>query len=133
MAKSTALARPIVIAMPRRGRARRAARAIRHYGGRAVRRVGRAGARHLPATGIAIAAAAVGWAESKGYLDKLPTIGGSRAFTIALAGYAATRWSRNAHVRMAGMAAIAAGAFDWGKVQGGGTSGLDEASGGGDY
>lgn len=79
--------------------------------------------------GLGLAGAAVGYAQAKGYLDKLPTIGGSRALTIALAGYAATRFSTNAHIRMAGLAAIVAGGFDWGRVQGGGTSGLDDTAG----
>src|SRR5947207_15796356 len=119
MAKFGALARPVVIQMPRRsgGRFRRTRRA-----GRAIGRVARSGARrgkaHLPAVGIALAAAAVGYAEAKGYLDRIPTIGGSRALTLALVGYAATRFSHNAHIRMAGIATIAAGGFDWGKVQG---------------
>ena len=84
-----------------------------------------------PAMGLAVGAAAVGYLEAKGTLNKLPAIGGSRALTLAIAGYAATRFVRNPTVRMMGLAAIAAGAFDFGRVHGGGVSGFDGDSGAG--
>lgn len=125
MAKFTrALSRPpVIIAMPRpRGRIRRAySRAAPH-----VRRAGRAGRRALPTVGLALGGAVVGYLQGSGKLDFLPEIGGSKMVTLGLAGYAATRFSRNAHVRGAGMAALAAAAFDFGRVQGGGTSGEDD-------
>ena len=111
---------------PRFGRVRRAGRAF----GRVARAAGRRSKPHLPILGLGVAAAAVGWADSKGWTSKIPTIGGSRALTLAIAGYAATRLTSNKHVRMAGVAAVCAGGFDWGKVQGGGTSGIDDETSG---
>jgi len=123
MAKSLAFARPpIVIAMPRR----RGGGRVRRYASRAVARVRRHGTRALPTVGLALGGAVVGWLQGSGKLDFLPEIGGSKMVTLGLAGYAATRFSRNAHVRGAGMAALAAAAFDFGRVQGGGASGDDE-------
>lgn len=81
--------------------------------------------------GIAVGAAAVGYLEAKGMFKKLPTIGGSQALTIALVGYAATRFVRNPTIRMAGLAAVAAGAFDFGRVHGGGVSGFGDEGGAG--
>ena len=81
--------------------------------------------------GLAVGAAAVGYLEAKGMLKKLPAIGGSQALTLAVAGYAATRFIRNPTIRMMGLAAIAAGAFDFGRVHGGGVSGFDGDSGAG--
>lgn len=119
MAKSRSLAfapRPIIVAMPRRsGRVRRAAgRAVRHF------RRGGAGRRALPTVGIALGGAVAGYLQGSGKLDFLPEIGGSKMVTLGLAGYAATRFVRNPHVRAAGLAALAAAAFDFGRVQGGG-------------
>jgi hypothetical protein len=114
--------RPTVVVMaPRRsGRLRRAgSRAvgvIRRRGGSAVRR-------SLPTVGIALGGAVVGYLQGSGKLDFLPEIGGSKMVTLGLAGYAATRFVRNPHVRAAGLAALASAAFDFGRVQGGGTHG----------
>jgi hypothetical protein len=77
----------------------------------------------MPTVGIALGGAVVGYLQGSGKLDFLPEVGGSRMVTLALAGYAATRFVRNPHVRAAGLAALAAGAFDFGRVQGGGTHG----------
>jgi hypothetical protein len=81
--------------------------------------------------GLALGGAIVGYAEGKGLLKKLPAIGGSPALTVALAGYAVTRFIRNPTARMAGMAAVVAGAFDFGKTHAGGVSGFDGSGGGG--
>jgi hypothetical protein len=81
---------------------------------------------HLPVVGYALTGAAVGYAESKGYLKRLPQIGGSPALTLALAGYALTRFTKNPWFRQAGVAAIIVGGFDFGRQQGsGGVSGLE--------
>jgi hypothetical protein len=77
-----------------------------------------------PTGSMMLAAAGLGWAESKGYLAKLPQIGGSPAVTLGLAGYAATRFSRNTTVRTAGLIGMIVGAFDFGRVQGGGSTSL---------
>lgn len=128
MAKhSRALARRsnvIVVSAPRRGRIRRAARAV----GRGVRHVARnrGGRKQLPVMGLGIMSAVVGWATAKGYLDKLPPIGGSRPVTLGIAGFLAQRYSRNHWVQEAGVAAVVAAAFDLGKVQGGGVSGMED-------
>lgn len=74
---------------------------------------------------MAISGAAVGFAMSKGLLDKLPQIGGSKVLTLGIAGWAATKFVRNSTIKTAGLAALTAAAFDWGRVQGGGTSGID--------
>jgi hypothetical protein len=130
MARHTALARPPVIVMqaPRRARAvaRRAYSAIRRQAPRARR----AAARSLPTVGIALGGAVVGYLQGSGRLDMLPEIGGSKMVTLGLAGWAATRFVKNQHVRAAGLAALAAAAFDFGRVQGGGgTKGEDEGWG----
>jgi hypothetical protein len=75
--------------------------------------------------GVTVGALVVGYMSGKGFLDKLPQIGGSRVLTLGLAGYAATRFIKNTSVRNAGLAALAAAAFDFGRVQAGGTSGFD--------
>jgi hypothetical protein len=68
-----------------------------------------------------------GWMDARGYFNRLPPIAGSRALTLGLAGYAATRFIKGTSgiqgiIRMAGVAAVAAAAFDYGKVHGmGGT------------
>jgi hypothetical protein len=79
--------------------------------------------------GMALGGAVVGYLNQKGYLDKLPKIGGSRMMTLGLAGYAATRFIRQPQIRMAGLAAMVVAAADWGRVQGGGVSGLDDSAG----
>jgi len=132
MAKSRALTRfaprPVIVTMPRpRGRIRRAAGRVVHV----ARRGGRHAKRALPTVGIAVGGLVVGYMDGKGWLDKLPQIGGSKVITLGLAGYVATRFSRNQMIRQAGMAALAAAAFDFGKVQAGGTSGFDSDGGGG--
>lgn len=131
MAKHTRALAPrsniIVMPAPRRaGRIRRGARAI----GRGVRHVSRnrGGAKQLPVMGIGVGGLIAGWLTGKGYLDKLPEIGGSKTFTLGLAGYFAQRMSKNHYVREAGIAALAAAAFDVGKVQGGGTSGFEDGT-----
>lgn len=134
MAKTALAHRPqIVVALPpRRGRVRRAARRAGAVVVRAARRAAPHAKRSLPTVGVTLGAAVVGWLDAKGYLDKLPQIGGSKTITLMLAGYAATRFIKNRHVRDAGLAALAAGAFDFGRVQGGGTSGFaDVADAGG--
>jgi hypothetical protein len=68
--------------------------------------------------GIALGGLIVGFMDARGLFNRLPAIGGSRALTLGLAGYAATRFIKNPTVRMAGIAAIAAAAFDFGKVHG---------------
>lgn len=130
---STALAhRPqFVVHMPKRSRARALVRRAAPHVRRGARAVGRGAKRSLPLMGIVIGGLAVGYLDGKKYLDKLPKIGGSSVFTLALAGYAATRFSKNPHIRMAGMAALAAAAFDFGKVKGGGVSGFEDDGGAG--
>lgn len=77
----------------------------------------------MPTVGIALGGAVVGYLQGSGKLDFLPEVGGSKMVTLGLAGYAATRFMRNPHVRAAGIAALAAAAFDFGRVQGGGAHG----------
>jgi hypothetical protein len=67
---------------------------------------------------VAVGGALLGYLDGAGHLDAVPAIGGSRMVTIGLAGYAATRWSRNATVRAAGYAALAAAAYDYGRLSG---------------
>lgn len=122
-----ALSRPVIIQMPRRapGRLRRAGRRARHLIHRAR------GSKHAPGIapiGILLGGVAAGWAEQKGYLKKLPQIGGSAAITMVAAGYVAYKYGKHRALKAAGIAIMAAGAFDFGKVQAGGTSGLDEHS-----
>jgi len=133
MAKSRALTRfqprPIVISMPRRrGRVRRAARAVGHVARRGYHR----GKAHLPALGLGIAAAGVGYADAQGWFDVIPKIGGKKALGVGIVGYAATRFFSNRWLRLGGYAMLMAGAYDFGRVQGGGASGYgDEAEGDG--
>ena len=77
--------------------------------------------------GLTVGGLAVGYLNQKGFLAKLPAIGGSRMISVGLAGYALTRFSKNPTIRMAGVAALVVAAADFGRVQGGGTSGIDEA------
>jgi hypothetical protein len=88
--------------------------------------VGRGLKKSLPTTGVALGALVTGYLDGKGFLDKLPQIAGSKVITLGLAGYAATRFIKNPHIRQAGLAALAAAAFDFGRVQGGKTSGFDD-------
>ncbi len=72
-----------------------------------------------------IGSAALGYAQAKGMLNRIPTIGGSRALTLAVAGYAVTRLTRNKTARQIGNIAMLIGAFDFGAKQGGGKSALE--------
>lgn len=100
---------PVIVMQPRRSRGRAIARRV--Y--RVARRGGR---RALPTLSIGVGAAVLGYLDANGKLDFLPKLGGeSHMTTLALAGYAATRFSRNATVRAVGLAALAAGAFDFGR------------------
>lgn len=76
--------------------------------------------------GVTLGALVVGYAQGKGFLDKLPQIGGSKVLTLGLVGYAATRFIKNPSVRQAGLAALAAAAFDFGRVQAGSVSGFED-------
>jgi hypothetical protein len=80
--------------------------------------------------GVGLGALVVGYLQAKGFLDKLPQIGGSRVITLGIAGYAATRFVKNPSIRQAGLAALAAAAFDFGRVQAGETSGFEDAMSG---
>jgi hypothetical protein len=122
-----ALARPIIVSLPRRrGRIRRAgARVVR-----AARRGGHHAKRALPTVGVGLGALVVGYMSGKGFLDRLPQIGGSRVITLGVAGWAATRFFKNPSVRQAGLAALASALFDFGKVQAGGTSGFEDGMSG---
>jgi hypothetical protein len=130
-ASSTALARPVIVQVPSRAPSR--ARRVARRAAAGVRHVARRGAHHgkkaLPTMSIAIGGAVVGYLQGKGYLDKLPQIGGSKVITLGLAGWAATRFVKNPWVRTAGVAALAAAAVDFGRVQGGGTSGFEDVQG----
>lgn len=133
MARKLALVRsggggrpPVIVVSPPRAPVRRR---ISHAFRRAaphVRRGARHAARALPVAGVAIGAVAMGYAQSKGLLDKLPQIGGSKVLTLGAIGYAATRFSRNHMIRNAGLAMLAAACFDFGRIQGGGTSGFED-------
>jgi hypothetical protein len=74
---------------------------------------------------VLLGAAGLGWAQAKGHLNKIPTIGGSRALTLAIAGYALTRLTSNPTARSVGRTAMIVGAFDFGSKQGGGKSALE--------
>jgi hypothetical protein len=110
-------------------RRRRGARAIGYAARRGGALARRAGKAQLPAVGIALGGLIVGFADARGLFTSLPAIGGSRALTLGLAGYAVTRFIKNPTIRMAGVAAIAAAAFDFGKVHG--APPLPRAPGGG--
>lgn len=79
--------------------------------------------------GSGLGALALGYAQAKGHLDKLPKLAGSVSVTMAVAGYFGATKVRTPWLRDVAFAALVAGAFDFGRVQGGGTSGLDDASG----
>lgn len=144
--RSHAAPAPVVVMAPSRGgKIRRAARRAGGVARRAGRRAGGIARSHaVPAIPMAIGGAIAGALDAKGLFAKLPAIGGSRALTLALAGYAATRFVKNQTVRNVGLAAIAVGAFDAVKshmlaaapasrtvtpAAGKGTSGHDDASG----
>lgn len=118
MAKSLArfAPRPIIVSMPRRsgGRFRRAA----HVARRAGRAVARHGRKSLPTVSVAIGGLVVGYADGRGMLNSIPAIGGSRMNTLALLGWAATRFTRNASVRAAGLAMLGAATYAIGAAQG---------------
>jgi hypothetical protein len=127
---STALAHrsPIVVHMPTR---RRRAGAVAKRAGRAVRHVARRAAPSLPLFGTLAAAAALGYLEAQKKLSFVPTVLNSRAATFGLIGFGATRLIKNPTVRMVGIAAAICGAFDIGRVKGGGVSGFDDDGGAG--
>lgn len=123
-----ALARqPIVIAMPRRrgGRIRRAGRRAGHFARRAGRHVRSHAGVYAPVS-LILGGVAVGWLLQKGYLKKVPNIGGSAAFTLTALGFAALKWGRHRMLKVGGTVALIAGAVGFGREQAGGTSGLDE-------
>lgn len=130
--RSTALApRPFVISVPARSPSR-ARRVARHVGGgirRGARHVRHHAGKAMPTMAVALGGLAVGYLQGKGFLDKLPQIGGSKVLTLGLAGWAATRFIKNPTIRTAGLAALAAAAVDFGRVQGGGTSGFEDVQG----
>lgn len=80
-----------------------------------------------------LGSAGLGWAQAKGYLNKIPTIGGSRALTLAIAGYALTKLTSNPTARSVGKSAMLIGAFDFGAKQGGGKSPLETMGPQGDF
>lgn len=97
-----------VIKMPGRTRIVRVARSAR-----------RAGKRALPTLAVAIGGAAVGYLDGRGTFDDLPQIGGlTHMGTVGLIGWAATRFVKDPRVRAAGLAALAAAMYDWGRAQG---------------
>lgn len=75
---------------------------------------------------LLLGGAALGWAEQKGHLKRLPQVGGSAAVSLAGAGYVAVKYGKHKAIKALGYAALVAGSFDFGRVQAGGTSGLDE-------
>jgi hypothetical protein len=113
---------PIIVNMPKRrqrfGRTRAVAR-------RAGRSIARGASRAAIPTTMLMASAGLGYAQAKGMLNKLPTIGGSRAMTLGVFGYALTRLTTNSTARMVGSVAMLVGAFDFGSKQGGGKSALE--------
>lgn len=111
----------------RRGGVRR-----RRSGGRKVhhRRSGASVSAGSTVSTLAIGGLAVGFADGKGYLAKLPTLGGSKAITLGVAGFVAVKYGKNKYLKAAGLAALASAAFDYGRVQasGGKLAGLDDNS-----
>jgi CHASE2 domain-containing sensor protein len=102
---------------------------MRKRAGAVARKVGRGvvrhGKEHTPAVSLAIGGLIVGALDGRGLLNKIPTIGGSRAMTLGIAGYLVTRFVKHPMARNAGLAALAAAAYDYGKVHlgsGGGSS-----------
>jgi len=130
--RSVALAhRPSVVVVRAPGRARRAARRVGHAVRHGGRRLAHHGKKALPTLGVVVGAAVGGFLEGKGLLNKLPAIGGSKVITLAAIGYAATRFSKTPAIRQGGLAALAVAAFDFARVQAGGTSGFDDVEGDG--
>lgn len=76
--------------------------------------------------GVALGGAVLGFAKSKGYVDKLPEIMGSKMVTLGLVGWGGLRFFKSPDMRAGCLAAIGIAAFDWGAAQGGGTSGWDD-------
>lgn len=125
----------IVVSQPRPTVRRRVGALVRRAAPHA-RRAAHHAKRSLPVVGVAVGAAAMGFAQSKGLFEKLPQIGGSKVLTMGAVGYAATRFSKNHLIRNAGLAMLAVACFDFGRVQGGGTSGFEDDvsdAGGGAY
>ena len=83
----------------------------------------------MPAIGVGVGGLVLGYADGKGYLNQLPPISGSRMVTIGIAGYLATRWSRNQSIRAAGLAALGAAAYAVGKAQAAGATSGDGGAG----
>jgi hypothetical protein len=75
--------------------------------------------------GIGLGGAAVGYAQARGLFDRLPAIAGSRMVTLGAVGFALNRYVKNPHVKLAGLAALAIAASDFGRRQGGAVSGDD--------
>lgn len=107
----------VVVSAPRAPARRSRARALVARAGRGARRVGRVAHKALPTTSVAVGGLVVGYLDGSGYLDKLPAIQGSRAITLGLVGYAATRFFKNHNVRAAGLAALGAAAVELGRTQ----------------
>jgi len=114
----------IVLQAPKKrsiARRRRAPGRLRRAGRRAA-----VGARSAAIPSAVLASsAALGYMQAKGWLNKIPTIGGSRAATLAVAGFAVTRLTKNHHLRLLGNTAMIVGAFDFGSKMGGGKSSLE--------
>lgn len=81
--------------------------------------------------GTLASAAAVGYLEAQKKLGFIPTVLGSRAATLGLIGFGVTRVFKHPTLRMIGTALAIAGAFDIGRVKGGGVSGFDDDGGAG--
>lgn len=125
----------IVVGGPRGGGKRRSGGGKRRSSKRRGHRVGHPQFTTAMAIPAVIGSAVVGWVGAKGYLAKLPEIGGSRMTTLAIAGYALMRFVKHNGIRAAGFGALCVGAFNFGRLQGGGgiagedVSGLDDVSG----
>lgn len=77
-----------------------------------------------------VGSAAVGWIGAKGYLAKLPEIGGSRMNTLAIVGYGLMKFTKHPGIRAAGFGALCVGAFNFGRLQGGGGIAGDDTTAG---
>lgn len=123
----------VVVNSPKRrgggGRRRGPSRKRRHHGGGSPQFSTKMA---IPAI---VGSAVVGYIGAKGYLAKLPEIAGSRMNTLAIAGYALMRFTKHPGIKAAGFGALCVGAFNFGRLQGGGgiagedISGLDDVSG----
>jgi hypothetical protein len=103
-----------------RRRARGGLRRARRFAGR--HKVGIAGGVGT----LIIGALAVGYAKQKGYLAKLPKLGGMpAAASVAAAGWALNKYAHNRTLKAAGVVGMIVGAFDFAVQQAGGTSGLE--------